>query len=255
MNPSPIAVQIVALALSCGLAVAQSTHTYSTNFPATENPISEGGLWVNGGTDALDWTDMRTTSGFAFGTQSGTNPAQFDDSIAVLTGAWDSDQTAQATIKIGTPITAGAPCYQESEILLRANLSAHSAKLYEVNVGQRNDSRSYINIVRWNGPLGSYTTLLNVQGTAYGVNTGDVLKASIVGSTITAYINGVQKAQVVDTSYASGNPGMGMYLQDPSLCGSGISNFGFSNYAAASSSSAPPPTPQPCIKKHGHCPK
>ena len=41
---------------------------------------------------------------------------------------------------------ATGPCYQESEILLRGNISAHSAKLYEVNVGDRNDSSSYINI-------------------------------------------------------------------------------------------------------------
>ena len=77
---------------------------------------------------------------------------------------------------------ATGPCYQESEILLRGNISAHSAKLYEVNVGDRNDSSSYINIVRWNGPLGNFTTLL--------------------------------------------------YLQSPSTCGSGDSNFGFSSYTA-----------------------
>jgi hypothetical protein len=53
----------------------------------------------------------------------------------------------------------------------------------------------------------------------------------MVGDVITVYINGVQKAQVKD-SYAGGNPGRGMYLQSPSTCGSGDSNFGFSTYRA-----------------------
>ena len=209
-------------------------HTYTTNFPLTENPISEGGNWLNGGSVGLDWTNVQTTAGFAFPTQPGTNTgnAMFDDSIALLTGTWGNDQSAQATIKIVNPITAVGPCYQESEILLRGNISAHSAKLYEVNVGNRNDDESYINVVRWNGPLGSFTTLLSLSGATYGVKTGDIWKATIVGNTITAYINGVQKGQVTDSAYASGNPGMGMYLQSPSTCGSGDSNFGFSSYTA-----------------------
>jgi hypothetical protein len=208
--------------------------TYTTNFPLIENPISEGGHWINGGTVGLDWTNMQTTAGFAFATQPGTNAgnAMFDDSIALLTGTWGNDQSAEATIKIVNPITAAGPCYQESEILLRGNISAHSAKLYEVNVGDRNDSGSYIHIVRWNGPLGNFTTLLSLSGATYGVKTGDIWKATIVGNTITAYINGVQKGQVTDSAYASGNPGMGMYLQSPSTCGSGDSNFGFSSYTA-----------------------
>jgi hypothetical protein len=60
------------------------------------------------------------------------------------------------------------------------------------------------------------------------VQTGDVLRAAIVGDVITVYINGVQKAQVKDSTYAGGNPGLGMYLQSPSACG----NFGFSTYRA-----------------------
>ena len=52
------------------LALLSSTEavakTYTTNFPLMENPISEGGNWVNGQAVGLDWTDIRTTPGFAF---------------------------------------------------------------------------------------------------------------------------------------------------------------------------------------------
>jgi len=206
--------------------------TYTTTFPLTENPISEGGNWINGGSVGLAWTNIRISAGFAFATQSGNNPALFNDSVALLTGVWGDDQSAEATIKIGTPITAVGPCFQESELLLRGNISPDSAKLYEVNVGDRNDADSYIHVVRWNGPFGSFTTLLALHGVTYGVKTGDIWKATIVGNTITAYINGEQKGQVTDSTYTTGNPGMGMYLQRPSLCGSAGTNFGFSRYTA-----------------------
>jgi len=44
---------------------------YATTFSRAENPISEGGQWLNGQTDGIDWTDIRTTPGFAFGTEIG----------------------------------------------------------------------------------------------------------------------------------------------------------------------------------------
>jgi hypothetical protein len=204
--------------------------TYTTNFPLTENPISEGGNWINGRTLGLDWTNMRTTPGFAFATQSGTNPALYDDSVALLTGSWGADQSAQGTIQIGT--TATGPCYQESELFLRGSMSPHSIRGYELTVGSRNDDNSYVLIVRWNGGFGNFTILKKLTGATYGVKTGDVWKATVVGSTITVYINGVQKTQVTDSTFASGNPGMGMYLESPSTCGSGAGNFGLSSYTA-----------------------
>src|ERR1700729_3247334 len=57
--------------------------TYTTNFPLTENPISEGGKWINGQKDGVDWTDVRTTPGLAFGTEIGGNRRElekYDDS-------------------------------------------------------------------------------------------------------------------------------------------------------------------------------
>src|SRR5713226_6600461 len=54
-------------------ALAGTHGPYATNFSLAENPISEGGKWLNGQTDGLDWTDVRTTRGFAFGTEIGGN--------------------------------------------------------------------------------------------------------------------------------------------------------------------------------------
>src|SRR5262245_913967 len=54
--------------------------TYSTNFPANENPISEGGRWRNTG---LDWTPVATSGGLAYSTQTSNG---YDDSYAFLSG-------------------------------------------------------------------------------------------------------------------------------------------------------------------------
>ena len=72
--------------------------TYSTTFPAAENPISEGGNWINGGAVGLDWANVQTTPSLAFGTQSGSS-GQYDDSTALLTGTWNPDHTAEATVR------------------------------------------------------------------------------------------------------------------------------------------------------------
>jgi hypothetical protein len=207
--------------------------TYTTNFPLTESSISEGGNWIGAGTTGLDWTDMQTTPGFAFATQTGTNPALFDDSIAILAGSWANNQSAQGTVQIVTPLTVHpGPCYQESEIFLRAAISPHSVTGYEVNVGDWNTADSYIHVVRWNGSFANFTTLLSATGSQYGVKTGDIFSAQIAGNVITIFINGVQKGQVTDSTYTGGSPGMGMYIENPSACGSGNGNFGFSSYTA-----------------------
>ena len=69
-----------------------------------------------------------------------------------------------------------------------------------------------------------------------------MVKATIVGSTITCYINGAVIFGVTDSTYSSGNPGMGFYLQD----GSGPPfNYGFSSYTASDDTQTPTPTPTP----------
>ena len=44
------------------------------------------------------------------------------------------------------------------------------------------------------------------------VKTGDVVKATIVGNVITAYLNGIAVGTATDSTYTTGNPGMGFNL-------------------------------------------
>src|SRR5258707_6518462 len=208
--------------------------TYTTNFPLTENPISEGGHWINGLINGIDWADVATTPGRAFGTQTGIGP-NFADSTALLTGSWGPTQTVQAVVYIAA---VDSTTFEEVELRLRSSSSAHSCTGYEVNFSVK-PNNPYCQIVRWNGPLGDFTLL---DARSVGVVNGDVVKAAIVGSTITCYINNTAIFSVNDTTYPSGNPGMGFYLQD----GSGPpSNYGFSSYTASDGTQTPIPTPSP----------
>ena len=180
--------------------------TYTTKFPLTENPISEQGNWINGKSAGLDWANVGTTSGRAFGLESGSTG--YDDSVALLTGNWGPDQTVEATVYT---VNQNDKVWEEVELRLRSALSAHSATGYEINFRCLKTKDAYSEIVRWNGPLGSFTYLQQLKGAQYGVANGDVVKATIVGNVITTYINGVQVGQATDDTYATGQPGMGFF--------------------------------------------
>ena len=102
----------------------------------------------------------------------------------------------------------------EVEIRLRSTIAAHNATGYEVYWSAQS-TNPYLNIARWNGRLGTQNLAQATQGVT--IHTGDVLTASIVGTVITAWINGVQKLRYDTASdslkFSIGNPGIGFYIQ------------------------------------------
>ena len=182
-------------------APAPQIHTYTTNFPLTENPMSEGGRWIEGKTVGLDWGNISTTPGLTIGT---AGPKRFADATALLTGTWGPTQTAEAVVSSKKVFR-----YPEVSLRLRSAMSAHNCSGYEISNSLKSDETAYLIIVRWNGPLADFTYLVQDHGKQYGVTTGDVVKATIVGNVITAYKNGVKLDQVTDNTYPAGNPGMG----------------------------------------------
>jgi hypothetical protein len=192
---------IVVLLLLGGVCGNASAATYTTSFLLTENPMSEGGKWINGGTTGIDWHDFQTANQTAYG-PGGFNTA---DSTAILTGSWGSNQTASAKVFIQDQGTSSP----EIELRLRSTLSAHSCTGYEINYSCMNNSSCYIAVVSWNGKLGDFTVLGGVSGIQYVLTNGSTLKASIIGSTITVYLNDAVVYTMVDTKWPTGNPGIG----------------------------------------------
>jgi hypothetical protein len=202
---------------------------YSTNFDLTENPISEDGKWQSGAAIGLDWKDVRTSGGIAFGTQTGDD--KFRDSTALLTGTWDPNQSVSGVVHTVNQITNSV--IQEVEFRLRSTLSAHVNSGYEINFRCTNDGSQYVQMVKWNGPVGDFTYIDSTTGP--GVRDGDTLKAEIIGTTINAYINGQLVLSRTDSKFSAGNPGIGFYLQG----GTGALNadFGFRSITATGGSS------------------
>ncbi len=197
---------------------------YSTSFPATENPISQGGRWTNGGTTGLDWQNARTLTGTPnrmFGTGTSTD---YNDNIAILSG-FPANQSVQFTVYYAPSYTP--PGSHEIELLLRFTITAHSASGYEVDF--RFDGTG-VQIMRWDGTLSNVNPLSGQTGTGLAsLATGDILKATMVGTTITVYKNGSAIWSASDGTYTSGNPGVGFYINP----GGTPENFCISQFTAA----------------------
>ena len=211
---------------------------YSTGFPETENPISEGHNWVTGGTcsdlalcPGAHASSVRTIPGLALGTQIGTAPPPYTDSAALVTGGWGSDQFVQIVVwwdgETGTDRD-----YDEVEIRLRGSLAKQWDRTYEINCRAGTPSPdSYIQMSRANGPPDVFTRPFGeLHGPTAACQNGDVVTGTIVGSVITAYINGKKVIQGTDSVITSGAPGFGFYHQG--MQGKD-SDFGISSFAAS----------------------
>ena len=60
--------------------------------------------------------------------------------------------------------------------------------------------------------------------------TGDVIKATIVGNVISAYINGALLARATDSTFSSGQPGISFFIRP----GGSPAMLGITSYAVTS---------------------
>jgi hypothetical protein len=205
--------QEVVLPVEPGFLTPSGKHnSYTTSFAEREQPLFEGGKWISGRTTGLDWADIRTSIGLAYGTESGKGQGDeaYDDSTALLTGNWGADQTVEAEVR---SIHPSDDDFEEVELRLRSFLSGHSGTGYEVLFRCSKTANAYASIARWDGQLGKFTYLSQMKGQEYGVADGDIVKATAVGNVITGYINGVEVIQATDSTYAHGSPGMGFWFK------------------------------------------
>jgi hypothetical protein len=216
-NKGAVASRTAMLSVSLG-----TQRAYATSFPLAENPISEARNWINGREVGLDWENVQTTTNLAYGTRLSS---KYADPTAVLPGVWSSDQQAQAIVQIDSDLPA---CCHEVELRLRTTITAHSITGYEINCSVSSSS-PYVEIVRWNGPLSSFAYLNSRRDVSCA--DGDILKATMNGSTITVYKNGREVLRGEDKTFSSGSPGIGFYDYKDS----DWKKFGFSSFAAADS--------------------
>ncbi|MEQ1504041.1 MAG: hypothetical protein ABMB14_17495 [Myxococcota bacterium] len=179
-----------------------------STFDATEDPISDGGLWgQQGGLSGLDWTNVRSAGGIAFGTQTGFDG--YDDSIALLTG-FGADQRVSAVVR-SDGARSPATGTHEVELILRGSYTPQFQTLYECNLGYAGDAGWYAQIVVLDGPIGTFRDITIGLTSSLEIHDGDLFTAEIVGDTIRTYVNGEPVAMAVDGSITSGQPGIGFF--------------------------------------------
>jgi hypothetical protein len=207
----------------------KTLRTYATQFTEAESPVSEGGQWLNGGTVGRDWTNVSITPGRAVGHQIA---ARNTDATAILSGNWRPDQATTAAVFVTGPLNE--KCRSEVQLRLRSTIALHSNRGYQVAFAVSQTPNAYLRIVRWDGVLGDATTLLTKYGVQFGVKSGDVLRATIVGHRITVYKNGLELAHVSDAGIPTGSPGMGFGLENSHAgCPGTNDRYGFSQFSAA----------------------
>jgi hypothetical protein len=199
--------------------------SYANSFDVDDAPLSDGGMWLNGGTDGVDWVDVIVKDGKAYGGRSRMAVAEqraeqgnleggeaaapmgdYDDPTAILAGEWGPDQHGRATVYSVNPTDE---YFQEVEIRLRSTMDPKHCRGYEVFWRCLQEEGGYAEIVRWNGPIGDFTSLKRLQGAEYGVKHGDVIEATVIGNVLTGYVNGVEMISVTDDVYTDGAPGIG----------------------------------------------
>jgi len=149
------------------------------------------------------WTQQRTQgtvnrngSGVGIGTVNGL------DLFAYWSGnTFNADQYSQARIAGGLVNNA-----QLVEVIVRArgtgdtNYSNYSFYTDGVGGNWHTEVDKVIN-----------GTWISLKSFAVSFTTGDIIKISVVGTTITCYKNGVALGTVTDASLSSGSPGVGVY--------------------------------------------
>ncbi len=181
-------------------------------------------MWINGGKDGIDWVDVVTKNGVAYGAVSRMGVAErraeqgniasdesapegdYDDPTAVLAGTWGSNQHAKGEVFSRNQTEA---YFQEVEIRLRSTIEPHLCTGYEVFWRCLKTENAYSEIVRWNGKRGDFTSLARRIGPEYGVEDGDLVEATIVGNVLKGFINGVEVISATDDVFSEGSPGIG----------------------------------------------
>jgi hypothetical protein len=207
-------------------------------------------MWINGQTDGIDWIDCMTQNGGEVcgkvsrmtvaerraeqvhdeaGDDDAGTAGDYDDPTAVLSGEWGRNQYGKATVFCRNPTNK---YFQEVEIRLRSSITPHSCTGYEVFWRALKTEEGYAEIVRWNGPIGDFTSLARKVGTEFGVKDGDVVEASIEGDLIRGFINGVEVITATDDVFSEGAPGVGFnFFVSTTNVDHGFTSFEVDTYA------------------------
>jgi hypothetical protein len=197
-----------------------SADTYTTTFPNTENPLSEGGIWTQGGTHGRAWQNMLSqggSPGFAYG--SGPSPDEYNDNLALVQHRF-SPTRHFAEIVVRQDASYAPPSTHEIEVHVAGTMTSNHYQGYELlwNLGDN------LQPVRLDGPVGDFRTdvLTVLWGDLWNLTVAhnDRIRVEFDSSSgkpvITVYKNGVKRVVLTDTTggnILSGSPGIGAFAR------------------------------------------
>ena len=200
--------------------------SYSTRFELDEDPLSEGGMWLNGRKDGIDWANIisRQRRGLwgrdphgrqrnvASSRATSKRPRNPRTSATTTTRPQCSRANGEATSTPGRRVFSRDPTdeyFQEVEIRLRSTMTPHLCTGYEV----------FFRCLKTGGRLrgdralerrrGDFTSLKKLFGPQYGVKDGDVIEAHRCRQRPQGFVNGVELISATDDTFDSGSPGIG----------------------------------------------
>lgn len=189
---------------TCVPTVPPGAVNFTSTFDVAEFPINEGGAWTKANNA---WLNIRTENGVAHA--SGVNQG-YDDSYAYLTKPFGPDQTVEAVLEVSAAAFDGTKSH---EVLLMLHMSddAANSRGYECLFNYAGGT----DLVKWTGPLGGFQGLSIVTWwwNARNLRTGDVIKCSVVGNTISGYVNGIKVVEARDSTFTHGQPGIGFFTR------------------------------------------
>jgi len=126
-------------------------------------------------------------------------------------------------------------------------ITAGNVTGYEFIYSMKNNGNQYAQLVRWNGPLGSFTQIAADSSVPAAIGTGDTLCASRSGGvlTFTRTPNGSTTPSTLltfnDSTYTNGAPGIGQYNKNGTLADNAL--YGFSSFQATDNGNNNPAPP------------
>lgn len=153
---------------------------------------------ADAGSLGAGWTNKRNA--FGIFTNQADITVTADDNITYYSGvSWPNDGYAQAVC------AASALANRSMLVGYRIQSGANGQRSgYYGGVDGRNNGNNDLILSVWN--VSTPTALGTDAGTVLAAN--DVIKITCVGTTITLYVNGVQKLQATDSLWSSGLAGM-----------------------------------------------
>lgn len=193
------------------LRIGHALTSYDTQFPGTENPLSQASRWRVGGVTGF-YKNPRTTPAKCFA--ANFVGAGFDDCLAHLQNhAIPSNHFSEFTISREDGYEAGDT--HECSLYVRMSIGEEFVRGYEVIFEASTGS---IQVVLWKGisqEADNFDTGISVTGSSPGASQqGDVLRVVAVGDQFAVYKNSVQFASFSDDTWAQGNPGIGFFVRD-----------------------------------------